>query len=83
MKTLTMRTTIAADGTIDLHIPCDLPPGDAEVVIIVQPSGLSPARTAVSLSGRFPSPTTESEDVMDSIRRIRRESTQASWELAE
>jgi hypothetical protein len=37
MKALVLRTTIAADGTIDLHIPSDLPPGDAEVVV-VQPA---------------------------------------------
>jgi len=37
MKTLTLRTTIAPDGTIDLRIPSDLPPGDAEVVVVVQP----------------------------------------------
>jgi len=33
-----MRTTIAPDGTIDIHIPSDLPPGEAEVVIVVQPT---------------------------------------------
>ncbi|HVC94917.1 MAG TPA: hypothetical protein VND64_14575 [Pirellulales bacterium] len=38
MKALTLRTTIALDGTIDLHVPCDLPPGDAEVVVVVQPA---------------------------------------------
>ena len=37
MKTLITRTTIAPDGTIDLHVPSDLPPGEAEVVIVVQP----------------------------------------------
>jgi hypothetical protein len=37
MKALTLRTTIALDGTIDLHVPSDLPPGEAEVVIVVQP----------------------------------------------
>ena len=38
MKTLTLHTKITADGCIDLHIPCDLPPGDAEVVVVVQPA---------------------------------------------
>jgi hypothetical protein len=37
MKTLTVRTTIAPDGTIDLHVPTDLPPGEADLVIVVQP----------------------------------------------
>lgn len=38
MKTLSLRTTIAADGTINLHLPSGLPPGEAEVVIVVQPA---------------------------------------------
>lgn len=37
MKTLIVRTTIASDGSIDLHVPTDLPPSDAEVVLVVQP----------------------------------------------
>jgi hypothetical protein len=37
MKTLNLRTTIGADGTIDLHILSDLPPGDADIVLVVQP----------------------------------------------
>lgn len=38
MKALSLRTTIAADGTIDLRLPSDLPPGEAEVVLVVQPT---------------------------------------------
>lgn len=37
MKTLTLRTKIGTDGTMDLHVPSDLPPGDAEVVVVVGP----------------------------------------------
>ena len=37
MKAITVRTTISPDGTIDLHVPSDLPPGEAEIVIVVQP----------------------------------------------
>ena len=37
MKAIAVRTTIALDGTIDLRVPSDLPPGEAEVVIVVQP----------------------------------------------
>jgi hypothetical protein len=39
MKTLTLRTRIGTDGTMDLHVPSDLPPGDAEVVVVVEPVG--------------------------------------------
>lgn len=37
MKALVSRTTIGPDGTIDMRLPTDLPPGEAEVVIVVQP----------------------------------------------
>ena len=38
MKAMTVQTKIAADGVLHLHVPCDLPPGDAEVVVVVQAS---------------------------------------------
>jgi hypothetical protein len=41
MKALSLRTRIAADGCIHLHLPCDLPPGEAEVVVVVQPTAPS------------------------------------------
>lgn len=37
MKTLTLETEIAPDGSLHLDIPAGLPPGKAEVVIVVQP----------------------------------------------
>lgn len=49
MKALTLQAKIGADGCLHLHVPCDLPPGDAEVVVVVQP--LAKAR----LSPPFPS----------------------------
>jgi hypothetical protein len=52
MKTLTLRTTIASDGVIDLHIPSDMPPGEAEVVVVVQP-----VSSAVSVHRELPYPS--------------------------
>jgi hypothetical protein len=37
MKTLNLRTTIGGDGTIDLHIHSDLPPEEADIVVVVRP----------------------------------------------
>lgn len=37
MKTINMKTQIGPDGTLHLDVPCQLPPGPAEVVVIVQP----------------------------------------------
>ena len=48
MKALSLRTTISSDGTIDLHVPSDLPPGEADVVIVVHPT------TPVSSTGDGP-----------------------------
>ena len=39
MKTLTLRTRIGTDGTMDLHVPSNLLPGDAEVVVVVEAVG--------------------------------------------
>ncbi len=37
MQTLTTQTTIDTDGTINIRVPSSLPPGPAEVVVVVQP----------------------------------------------
>jgi hypothetical protein len=36
MKTVMLRTEIAADGVLHLSVPVDMPPGPAEVVVVVQ-----------------------------------------------
>jgi hypothetical protein len=41
MKAIRLRTTIGPDGTIDLHIHSDLPPGEAEMVLVVQHAALA------------------------------------------
>ncbi len=38
MKTLTLQTKIGTDGKLHLIIPCNLPPGPVEVVVVVQPA---------------------------------------------
>lgn len=37
MKTLTVEVEIASDGTLHLDIPSGLPPGKAEVILVIQP----------------------------------------------
>ena len=49
MKTLNVQTTIGPDGTIDLHIRSDLPPGEADIVVVVQPVASGLSRAAISL----------------------------------
>ena len=52
MIALSLQTTVASDGTIDLHISSDLPPGEAEVVLVVQPG-----RAAASVRSGPPYPS--------------------------
>jgi hypothetical protein len=51
MKTLTLRCEISGDGKLRLEVPCALPPGPVEVVLVVQP-------TADAASSQSPTPRT-------------------------
>jgi hypothetical protein len=44
MKTLKLNTEISDDGKIRLEVPCGLPPGPAEVVVIIQSNSASGPR---------------------------------------
>jgi len=39
MTTLTVRSEIDGDGKLRLEVPCQLPPGPVEVVLVVQSTG--------------------------------------------
>lgn len=38
MTTITVRGEVTADGKIRLEVPCDLPPGPVEGVLVLQPT---------------------------------------------
>jgi hypothetical protein len=60
MKTLNLRTTIGPDGTIDLHVASDLPPGEADFVLVVQPVASAfpgPPFPSYACRGERPLPT--------------------------
>ena len=42
MKTMTVAAEIAPDGTLHLELPTGLPPGPADVVVVVQPKSIGP-----------------------------------------
>lgn len=44
MRTITTRTHIAADGHLRLDVPTDLPSGDVELVVVIQPATDADAR---------------------------------------
>ena len=82
MKTMTLQTEITADGKLRLEIPMDLPPGGADVVVVVQPKRERPAAGA-SLSGLFAVEGAPDDDALAYIRQLRRETTEASAEIVE
>ncbi|MCO6458542.1 MAG: hypothetical protein J5I93_24820 [Pirellulaceae bacterium] len=82
MKTITTRTHIGSDGKLHLDLQTGLPAGPVEVVVVLESSPGLPAKAA-SLSGLFAAPEPLEEEVMDYIRQLRRETTEASWELTE
>jgi hypothetical protein len=43
MMTLTVRSEIGGDGKLRLEVPCQLPPGPVEVVLVVQSTADNPS----------------------------------------
>ncbi len=82
MKTITMQTEITPEGKLRLELQTGLPPGPAEVVVVLQ-SNTSRPGTAASLSGLFAGPEPPEDEVMGYLRQLRRETTEASSELIE
>jgi hypothetical protein len=38
METINMHTVIGPDGKVRIEVPCHLPPGPAEVVVVIGPA---------------------------------------------
>jgi hypothetical protein len=79
MKTMTAQVVIETDGKLRLELPTDLPPGPAEVVVVVQPK--SPAGSFPSLGGRLAGKMPANLDVVEEVRGIRRRASQEPREL--
>ena len=83
MKTMTVQTEITADGKLRLELPIDLPPGAADVVVVVQPTTPVRPATRASLSGMFAVEGAPDDDALAYIRQLRHETTEASAEIVE
>jgi hypothetical protein len=74
MKTLSLHAEVGADGKLRLEVPCGLPPGPVEVVVIVQPipppTGGGPHDT---LEGTWSGLVPADFDVEAALKEIRRE----------
>ncbi len=83
MITMTVQTEITADGKLRLELPIDLPPGAADVVVVVQPTTPVRAVSGASLSGLFAREGGPDDDALAYIRQMRHETTEASAEIVE
>ncbi len=84
MQTLTTQTTIDTDGTINIRVPSSLPPGPAEVVIVIQPGQPLPVRSSRSaLAGMFAGQQPSDFDALTDVRDIRHRATKEALELPE
>ncbi len=83
MTTLTAQAVIAADGTLRLELPTDLPPGPADVVVVVQPTPPASDRSGPSLAGKLAGTMPVNLDVVAEIRALRQRTTQEAQELPE
>jgi len=73
MKTMTVRTEIGADGALHLDVPCDLPPGPAEVVLVVQPVSGTPGPPYDTLRGALAGVMPDDVDVEADLVEMNRE----------
>jgi hypothetical protein len=82
MKTMTARGVIAPDGKLRLEVATDLPPGPAEVVVVVQPSA-PPEAGLASLAGALAGKMPAGVDIIKEVRAIRRRATKDALEIPE
>lgn len=75
MKTLTVNTEIENDGTIRLAVPSDLPPGPAEVVLVVQPRTAAGGPPYDTLKGILAGKIAQDFDVEAALEEMNR-----AWE---
>lgn len=73
MTAIHLQGTIDADGKMRLEVPCNLPPGTTEVVVILGPS--QPAKAPVRLGDLYGTckEAWEGIDAQDYVNRVRDE----------
>jgi hypothetical protein len=81
MKTMTAQTVIAPDGKLRLELATDLPPGPADVVVIVEPKPSDPPGSFPSLKGKLAGKMPANLDVVEETRQIRQRATVEAQEL--
>ncbi|MFH1563182.1 MAG: hypothetical protein ABIF11_07190 [Nitrospirota bacterium] len=77
MQTLTLQTIISEDGNLYINVPCSLPPGPAEVVIVAESF---PSKSLRSLQGIWKGIVDEDFDIQSTLKDIRKE-WEKEWEV--
>jgi hypothetical protein len=83
MKTIATQAEIASDGTLHLDLPTGLPPGPADVVVIVHPAPAVPGASTPSLLGKYAKFARPDFDAVAEVREIRRRATEEAQEVPE
>jgi len=73
MKALTLQTEITPDGKLLLDLPCELPPGPADVVVVIQPQSRPPGPPFDTLEGLFAGELSADIDLEAELREIRQQ----------
>ncbi len=73
MKALSLQTEITPDGKLLLDLPCELPPGPAEVVVVVQPKSAPVGPPFDTLEGLFVGQLPPAADIEAELRDIRQQ----------
>ncbi len=73
METLRVKTVIGPDGKIRIEVPSSLPPGPAEVVVVIAPSSEAGASSRWRDLYGLGKEIWEGEDAQEYVNRLRQE----------
>jgi hypothetical protein len=73
MQTIQMQGTVGEDGKLRLEVPCQLPPGPAEVVVVVQTNDVSQRKRSLTASLGAAKGLWTDEDAQNYVDRLRDE----------
>jgi len=82
MKTITIQAEIAPDGKLSLELPTGLPPGPAEVVVVVHPTPAGLAASGPNLLGKDAEFAQPDFDAVAEVREIRRRAVREAIDKA-
>jgi len=82
MKAITIQAEIAPDGKLSLELPTGLPPGPAEVVVVVHPTPAGPTASAPSVLGKDAEFAQPDFDAVGEVREIRRRAVREAIDKA-